>query len=339
MDMMPNQLQQPILPQKWKIEEEVSDHLQFSDVSLFRCGMTASGQGKMISASAAGLSQDMSNVHARCSYELMERISILQALANEEGFFSIYDLSASKIGELKTHDCFHQSPHPDLWQYAKSNGVAAGRSFQDSALRAAAELVERDRILRSWYSNSAPKNLSQSAPAELTFLSEHFDFRVVKFTDDFEFFQVVAVFGFPRNGERPMIFGFGCSASLDAALSKASSEFLQRLCFLWEEVLPEITPDFSPSPHFHQEHYLYPLNQVEIKNWLNGESNIVPVPTIGLKDFHFVDLTPVDQRGKLCVLKAIHPRLIHLTFGRWNPVFEDALGTTFSSERWLHFIP
>lgn len=309
--------------------------------------MTASGEGLSISASAADFSEQAESAQHRCHYELLERISILRALG-ETKKFPVHNIQGDQTGQCDVTACFKTSPSPELWCFAKSNGVAAGTSFQDSAMRAAAELMERDRLLRFWYSDTTPQRMGSAIYKPLQFLDKDFHFTAINCSNPMspsEIFHVIALFGFPKDPNRPMIFGFGSAETPEAAGKKACSEFLQRLCFLWEEATPTEEPEFSASPHFHQEYFLHPQHQDLLKNWLNGKSKLLPMPDFQLNDFRFIDLTQSEQKEKIWILKATHPLALELTFGRWNPAFDDSTFNSatyhrsFQTDRWLHFIP
>ncbi len=321
------------LPGSWKVIESVDDQISFLGSNIRRCGLTAQSSQTQISASAANLEKDGLSTIQRAWYELVERVSIVEAMASD-GPFRTFDIFRNELPPLPKAEVFKVSSEPLKWQYAKSSGVAAGIEFQDCAMRAAAELFERDRILSHWYVQHPPRLLNQKV-ASLDFLSDDYELSFHVFSE--RPFVVTAIFGFPRKHQRPLIFGMSSDSDLNRSLERASAELLQRLAFLIEDEVSETDPDFSATPNYHQEYFLVPKNHARIRNWLfKPPQSDFKEEAIGLSDFRFVDLTPEDKNGKICVLKAMCPKLVQLTFGRWNPIFSRL---HMGSENWLHFVP
>ncbi len=54
----------------------------------------------------------------------------------------------------------------ELFSQASSNGLAAGQDFNDAAMRATYELIERDAMMLTWYAQVAPQRLSMDSVTE-----------------------------------------------------------------------------------------------------------------------------------------------------------------------------
>src|SRR5699024_10783813 len=100
---------------------------------------------------------------------------------------------------------------------------------------AALELIERDRILRSWYGGPSPQATSLPHSIPLGELPRHYRIETYRFPKADSEIEVGAVFGFPTHPEAPFFCGFGASHSLEEALRHAFREGLQRMAFLWGE--------------------------------------------------------------------------------------------------------
>jgi len=204
-------------------------------------------------------------------------------------------------------------------RWARSNGIALGVTWKDAAERARLELVERDRILRSWYGELSPTRIDEPDGVvpdalKLAHRLEWYEFGT-------EPDSVVALFGFPEPSA-PFVYGFGAGRDREAAARSAAREWIQRLGFLWGEAVPTEPPDVAPTPDFHQEHYLYAGNLERVRAWLRGDhasfSGVLSAPRSAL-DAHYVDLTPAWLRSGLRVVKAVSGGRVPLCFGLGHP--------------------
>jgi len=227
-------------------------------------GISARFADETVTGSAGSCTEDPLS---RAASELSERLAILRAI-RRAGRFVVYDQWREALGVVSNERAFPCAPAGAPFRHARSNGVAAGVAWRDAARRARFELVERDRVLRSWFGHIVPKRVS-TAPGKLPPIDEHYDVRAYVFGEPALGVTVAGVFAFPR-GRRPLVYGFGARDELDAALGVASSELVQRLGFLWDEPLPESQPEPRPTPAFHQDHYLFPPNHERIHEWLSG---------------------------------------------------------------------
>ena len=304
------------LPPGWSQPETFDDTFRLGDFKLLLSGLaTRDDAGHEATGSAA----ELASPWLRSYFEMLERVSILEALSKPDTERPI-QIGRDEYRRLPTADLFPESPEPNDWRYAKSNGVAAHLSWDQACRSALMEAIERDRILRSWYGGSAP--LRSAIPPRLihSALAAHFHFEAYQFPRgewDNDSAVVIGIFGFPKEKGIPRVMGFGAHTSRGAAFRKAMGECHQNTGFLWGEPLPEKEPDFSPTPAYHQERYLTPLGVRQLRKWLNGghtrfgtppEANLNAATT-------YVDLTPPSLEGKLFVVKAICPQRLPLTFG------------------------
>ncbi|HMJ16621.1 MAG TPA: YcaO-like family protein, partial [Polyangiaceae bacterium] len=116
----------------------------------------------------------------RAYFELLERTGLLDALRAPKRGYALRNDEGLTCGWVSHENLFPSSPEPELWRYAKSNGVALGPSFVNACERAEWELIERERILRSWYGETRPVSLDGEdlGPCELR---EVYDFRAYRF--------------------------------------------------------------------------------------------------------------------------------------------------------------
>src|SRR5579883_1399615 len=185
------------------------------------------------------------------------------------------DREGRAIGRAARADVFPESPCPERWRYARSNGVALHRSWRGACDRAAAELVERDRVLRSWYGEIAPRRRALPDASVPNGLRAHADWIACELParasapGAARALSVVVVAGIPRQASTPLVYGFGAGAGARAA-ARAASEAVQRFGFLFGEDIPREPPRPSPTPDFHQEFFLYPPSHELFVAWLDG---------------------------------------------------------------------
>jgi hypothetical protein len=306
------------LPEGWSNFQTVEDTIVADGLELFRAGMSAvAPTGEEITGSAAGRSP----CAERSYYELLERVSVISALEDErrKGFFP-------------------DNPEPERWRHARSNGVALHSDWESACTRAWWELVERDRVLRSWYGERQPEHLADDADRLAT---PSYDFRAYAFppatltsigADDV---VVVGVFGFPRGDGLPFVVGYAGRPTLSDARRAAEAEALQMLAFLWGETLPDKEP--APGPHAmaHLDRLLWPSHRPAIEAWLSG-AHLAFFQGHGKHatgNTRFFDLTPSWLRGELFVAMASSDRAAPLAFG------ESPFGAHLPAALRLHPIP
>jgi len=263
----------------------------------------------------------------RAYFELLERVSVLRAMARTDATFSVRGASGRRTGEVG-HARLFSSPESPSWRAARSNGVAIGSSWESAARHAHWELLERDRVLRSWYGESAPRPIC--GPDSLAHFPDRaslsYEIQAYELGSDHEG-VVAGVFAFPH-GQEPLSYGFAARSSRETAVSAAALECVQRLGFLWGEPVPTSDPEPAPCPDYHQEFYLVPANHRALRAWLSGEHvrfrGLLGHPEGGREATSSpagdaADLTPPELAGRLCVAKAIHADRVPLVFGRGHP--------------------
>jgi hypothetical protein len=258
----------------------------------------------------------------RAYFELLERTSILEAeCADPTRDWSLRDSTGAIMARGSAAEVFPQSPSPEAWQYARSNGVAAHLDWERACRGAALEILERDRLLRSWLGESAPFRLHPRPRTELVEQLPEFDFELYRFEprrDSEDEVHVLGLFAFHRGGERPPVFGFGTGLDRQEALAHAEDELCQRAGFLWSEEIPDSLPEFAPTPGYHLGFYLAPGADTRLRAWLDGGRTRKRAPTPARSDrIRFVDLTPSRLREQLVIVKAVSSEALPLCFGAW----------------------
>src|SRR5262249_212328 len=128
-------------------------------VVLRRAGFAAiAPSGEEITGSAAAMNDDESPA-TRAYFELLERVSTIEALDDPRDVVKLRCKLAEPIGYATKTSVFPESDSPNTWRYARSNGIAIYEGWIHAARRAWLELLERDRILRAWYGETCPVRL------------------------------------------------------------------------------------------------------------------------------------------------------------------------------------
>lgn len=294
------------LSNKWGKIELFSETVIIEKHALDLIGLSVTNSEQMeVTASAGDWQQKIDNdetLISRAYYELLERTSICEAM--NDNILSQY---------------FPQRQQPTDWQYAKSNGVAAGANFEFAKNAAYAELFERDAILRSWYGATVIQSVSidKLSDSPLCFIPK----TQVKF---YQFFSepnlhVIAAFLFSENVEIPTTFGFAAHTSFTKAIDKAAQECSQRLGFLYGEPPVEDYPEFSATPSYHQDYFLRFKSHALLKEWLNNEHykqchSEQQLPTLSTKTT-YIDITPRHLKNQLHIIKAVNDTCLPLIFG------------------------
>ncbi len=262
-----------------------ADTIEVAGVPVRRAGIACTTpSGAELTGSAAELE---GSPVARAYYELLERIAIVEAARGEP-------------------------PAEGPCRPARSNGVALHRTWAEACRRASLELIERDRVLRSWFGELAPA--SCEAPALLAAIDTH-EWRACSLPDEASAIEVAVVIGFPRRPELPLARGFAASERLEDALDAAGREALQTLAFLWDEPVPDAPPAPAPTPMFHLDYYLYPPHHALLARWLDGEHARSTHEVRERAEPRFVDLTPAWLAGSLFVARAVEGGARALVFG------------------------
>jgi hypothetical protein len=261
----------------------------------------------------------------RAYFELLERASTVTMFETKGTYLATR--SASGVGRERVGmgAIVPTTRDPDRWRYARSNGVAAGSSWHEACARAEWELVERDRILRSWYGELPPIRVELPRATVPSALNTVYSFEAYLFGDSASSnVEVAGVFGFPRRPDAPLLYGFGARPSVQRAVAVAAGECVQRLGFLWGEAIPSQAPIPSPTPDFHQDFFLWPSAHDRLHRWLGGEHLECDLEFVGSEparkaERRFVDMTPPELTSRLFVAKAVPDGEIPLVFGDGHP--------------------
>jgi hypothetical protein len=306
-------------------------------LSLYLCGLAARSEDEVVTGSAADLT---ATPLRRAYFELIERTSLVSAGRDSRRKFSLRDANGSGTGRAPFGRVFSESRDPRV-RYARSNGVAAAATWRSACRAAHWELLERDRILRSWYGETRPHRLALPPSPWRVALETQCDFQAFSFPPSRRSRQgaAVGVFAFPRTPGVALAYGFAAARNSMRAIDRAAAECLQRLGFLWGETIPTAQPAFAPTAEYHQEYYLQPSMHPRLRHWLAGEHARTPCKiaerTAAGRVLEFADLTPDELRGKLFVVKALPRSELDLTFGSGHPAVIGPLPDSFR----VHPIP
>jgi hypothetical protein len=313
------------LDSRWDEPTVFSESVDIAGTRLHMYGfLTRDADGRRATGSAAALDAPPA---ARAYYELLERTSILEAVHWES--YRVFDSMGRPFGDVPREEVFPVDLQPTKLRYSYSNGVALRADWTAACRTAALELVERDRVLRSWYGEFPPRQVSLAPFDPPRVLSEIFVFEAHAFDPPSLREQrlfVRGMFAFPTVPEAPLVYGFAASDCPRLALAGAARECLQRLAFLWGESVPDSPPSFEPTAEYHQEVFLQPSMRERLRAWLAGEHIDGPLsdrPVSPPEPTRFADLTPPALAGSLSVARALPTLELGLAFGRGHPQLGD----------------
>jgi hypothetical protein len=316
------------LPAGWTAPECFVDEVAAGGWSIHLVGLISRDSN---GAEATGSAADVSGFPlARAYFELLERTSLLAMTADPEARPVVRDRTGEVVGTCPREVAFPRAPPGAPWAYARSNGVALGRSLEAACRSAELELVERDRVLRSWYGETRPIALPdwrfESPPGpDAIYAFQAYEFPSPAGQAETGAHSIVAgVFGFPVADQRfPLVYGFGAGTARTEALAHAARECQQRLGFLLGEEIPAAMPAFATTADFHQDYYLWPRMHERLRIWLTG-GHTIHARTLARPDGPgtgrlFLDLTPKTGLRDLRVVRALPGPEIPLVFGRGHP--------------------
>jgi hypothetical protein len=316
-------LQTHPLPERWWLTDALLDTAHIADLELQIAGLVATRDDGI---QAWGSAAERGEVPAaRAFFELYERLSILDALEDDATVRRPLDARGAPLQSWRPWSP-PKVPAGAPYAYARSNGVACGRSWSRACEAAEAELVERDRVLRAWYGLTRPEAITLPDDLALRALGETYTFVAHAFPPDVRGprspLEVTSLCGFPRTPAAPLVLGFGAAATRTAASERALRECLQRLAFLWGESIPTSEPEFATTADYHQEFFLWPASHEPLARFLAGghvrEAARLVSPTACGAGLGFVDVQPRRPSG-LAVARAIGDDALPLVFGRGHP--------------------
>lgn len=313
----------PRLPDGWTEPEAFSDEVCVpGGLRMRRSGLSSSdATGREVTGSAASSSEDP---YPRSCFELLERISILEALAEPAREWPVRASDGRAVSTAGA-DVLLGGVDPPGGRLARSNGVALHCDWRSACSRAYAELAERDRILRSWHGEIEPASAPIPRSLAGLHMSGSYEIRACTFAAPEGHWSadlaVAAVFGFPRHEDAPLFCGYAARPNRDDAVDAAAAEGLQVLAFLVDEPVPESPPPIEPTPLAHLDRLLWRPHHAALRRWLDhGHGQVArrrqapdrrrPRPTV-----RFVDVTPPWLDGRFKVAKATCGAAEPLVFG------------------------
>lgn len=298
------------------------DDAKIDGATIHLAGVAVDVDGECVTGSAASTVEVPIE---RAYLELLERLAILEAIERAPSRFATFDEVGTPTGIAPFAKVFPTSPTPDEWRWARSNGVAVGPNFGFAANRARLELIERDRVLRSWYGEILPRKAEIEPSLVPVALRSHYDVRASVFGDS-DGAVVCGVFALPRNGA-PLSFGFAARPTAREAVASAALECLQRIGFLFGETSVDEEPDAAPTPDFHQDYFLTSDGNRRVQQWLAGNHqglHAFAPPRVRGSRRSYVDMTPDWFRSGLSVVRAVPDDEVPLWFGASHPLVDGA---------------
>lgn len=316
------------LSDEWSRPEIYSEEFKFNELTLNLVGLsTFNKNDTLVTSSATAI---RSFPIERAFFELIERTSIIEAENKKNSIFQSYKKNGQMVASKTHKEVFLSESNPEVSQYSKSNGVAVQLTQEKAIQNSLNELVERDKIIRSWFGENKPlkiipifnyyEKIKKELNKDYTISSYIFKSPLTEQTTYLDKINVVGTFGFPKDENRPLLLGFGASENLQMAITHSLDECLQRLGFLWDESISPVLPEFSPSALYHQEYFLRKEGIEKIKKWLKGQHAHGQFNKSIFQEDNdlvtFIDITPEHLTDKLKVMKAQSGHHVPLIFGK-----------------------
>lgn len=317
METIPNYIEKYF--NSWKKIDEFKDEVTVGEKLIYLAGVAWKNvEEKVATGSAASdemLPQD------RAYFELFERIIALESLQEKE--FPLFDRNNSSLKKVPNHFIFPN--HGDTFKYSISNGMAFHTEASLAREKARSELIERDRVLRSWYGETKPLKIQlplhfqqKMAPLSQLYQIEAFHFTPLHTDAESLEYSVTGIFALPRNEKHPLVYGLGCHKGIEESIDHAWGECLQRMGFLINEEKITKLGEFTPTALYHQDYYLTKVGEQKIYDWLaHGNKSNLKFPKPQISQIKFADITPLSLRGSnIIVYRAIEENHIPLIFGK-----------------------
>ena len=235
--------------------------------------------------------------------------------------------------------CFKHSDFIDgkshFW--ASTNGAAAHFSFEQAALSAIRELIERDAIMVWWLNRLSPpyinKSLLRKAERKIIKKIENCCYEVKILDLTLDLLPVCLAIARNKNKEQPYFFcGASCHENIRLAWRKALSELEHAVWNGLQKDVISIDAEQIYSPLDHEMYYLNPQNGITLDFLFEGReqktfgsSTCFPrLSDLSLflekKGFQlfFKEITAEEIKNaelNINVIKAVIPDLIPITFG------------------------
>lgn len=214
--------------------------------------------------------------------------------------------------------------------WSNSSGAAAYSNIDRAFDKAILELIERDALMRNWFSRISPLKISYKFLP--THLQKRLDFwqkqdremRVLIMPSDF---AVVVQVVFTSNQYPCFVSGAAASLSFDEAVKKAYEEAEYSLISKINHPKNEILDMQNVhSPNDHGEFYAIPEHISNIEwLWSGNDTNIIPVLKMSIEEIKttlnpiIVDLS--KNNSSIKVVRAFSEKLIPINFGFGNDFF------------------
>lgn len=328
------------LQQRYPLPENVSNfnfslrHKSIGSRSCYSLGVRVNLGQEPILAGAADI--DTPPV-LRAYMELQERISLQMGRWGEDEEVTLLNSEGKQAGNMQASDVFETTPDPERWQGVGSNGMACHSSFKQAATAGRKELIERERLLRSWYGEWNPELISEPPGEVPDFFSAadgEYDFTLFSLDPPLASsreINVTGIFGFPREDSSwNFTLGFGAGFTRQEAFSKAAVEMLQSVM--------QIRDDYDSSPEdkhrdpedvevdtttdYHTRYYHTKKGMERLRRWVTeGHPDVIQdrFDPLNEQELTYVDMTPNDLQGNLWIVKALAPGGVPLYFGRGHP--------------------
>ena len=328
-----------VLPDGWKLPEVFVEWLELGGVPVGLVGLVATHTDTGAEVTGSAAEREFFPVERAC-YELIERLWTTHAMRHPLRRYAVGQ-EGEPHAEVRAEALFPEAEGGLC--LSRSNGVAAHPDRAMACRNARLELVERDRVLRSWFGFVAPVH-SMTPPDLCGWLSDSIEWHVGELPPvpghdlgpSADGVGVAFCVALPRRERVPLACGFAARGSREAAQAAAIRECVQVLGFLWGEDLPQSSPSPEPAPRFHQAFYLATDNHARVRAWLEGrhcELRVRHEGAVARAKYRpssipngLVDLAP--ELGSRCaVVHVIDERYWPLVFGAKHPRVNDAVAS------------
>src|SRR5688572_16769532 len=130
------------LPSGWSLAERFLQPASVANLTLFTVGLHA--RGPAASNAFGSAAERGSYPSERAFFELLERISILDAKRTRRKAFTTRAQSGEQLGSRAREQVFPPDKQPLLRRGSLSNGVALHETWSNACAAARLELIERD---------------------------------------------------------------------------------------------------------------------------------------------------------------------------------------------------
>ncbi|MBF0301218.1 MAG: YcaO-like family protein [Oligoflexia bacterium] len=274
----------------WNIIDEFNEIVEISGKKIYCSGMAAKNINDLTVTGSSASLKDFPKDEAY--YELLERVYTIEKIQQDKKF--------------------NEGDTSKSYKISLSNGVALHNSLEEASLRARCELIERDRVLRSWYGEYSPLEMFNDPSTQ--FLYSDYDVKTYNFINHFDPRKeyVVGAFAFPKRSDCPFCYGFGCHPNYEFALNKSSKELIQRIGFLFGEKA-DIECEFAPTALYHQEFYMGGKGREIIERWLLDKKPYEQIFTCATDDIKYKTISTINN---LYLVKATSDERLPLIFGK-----------------------